>query len=109
MTIKQLLGEATPLPWQARPTGILANCNGNIRFIAELKTHGGGLYPDADRQDRADWQLVETAVNAFPLLVQALERARAALAIDNPGLQAETEAGIIALLAKIENDIPPIP
>ncbi len=94
--LQVLLNEATPLPWAMRPTGRLTNTNGNIRFIAEMKYHSGGFYPDFDKQDKADMRLIDHAVNMLPKLVEALE-----VILKNPSVN-PTET-IQAVLAEANN------
>lgn len=72
--LEDLYKRATPLPWCMRPTGVFANVNGNIRFIAEMYRHGDGTPTDMDAQDKADAALIDHAVNMLPKLVSVIER-----------------------------------
>jgi hypothetical protein len=71
VNLKETLRAATPLPWAVRPTGTLANTQGNVRFIGVLQRHGN---KEADDRDRADAALLQTAVNELPEAVEIIEK-----------------------------------
>ena len=88
MKLDAVLAEATQRPWSVRPTGVLANEKGNVRFIAEMNAHGGaaGVF---DGQDGLDQDLLCHAVNTFEVLYAALLKAQ--LALDPRSEQIDTE------------------
>jgi len=78
MELSAVLSCATPRPWSVRPTAVLANDAGNVRFIADMRSHAasaGGL----ETQDCIDQSLLCHAVNTFETLYAALRKAEKAL------------------------------
>ena len=105
MKLAAVLAKATQRPWSVRPTGVLANEKGNVRFIAEMNAHGGaaGVF---DGQDGLDQDLLCHAVNTFDVLYAALLKAQLALDSKSEPIDIENALREIRDARALVEDVP---